>query len=320
MSVLYRVQFSSRLFGQYCNTARRHFLKTFGLYFTLAFLLGSCDDRGFAWNPMEMGGWTFFWSYIVLNVVLFFVAATWQETIRESDRRESTVPPALTLYETAYLTDDSKSTNTRIFHTAITQLFVQGDIELLPPKRGGLAKGVRKLKLCKPLGHFKDPIEHLIAKAIAEKQGLVSDIQSVVNIEATPLVKPFGDRFREVNLFLDPQIAQKMHNWPPFCFTLSGLFGLVRVFIDIDRGQSVWLQAGVCVFVFLLAWVSGSDSGTMTKYGDRILKELIAERQQLNTKELPTSELPLSVALLGPEILKESALSELAIYFEAPDD
>ena len=256
---------------------------------------------------MEMGGWTFFWLYILLNIGLFFAALRWREKIRRSDCRSSPRMPELTLYEMAYLAEANRISKVRTCYVALTRLLAQQDIEL--SSQPGTSPC--RIKLLKPIADFADPIERLVAQAIQDSDGVLTSIRLTFRQKAPPLMQPIDDRLQQLNLLLDPKVAKTMREWPSFLFVLSGLFGLVRVFIAIDQGRSVWLQAIVCAVIFFTARGFGQGIGGRSVYGDKVLQELQTERRKLVTRTLPTNELAMSVALLGSIILYNSALSQL---------
>ncbi|MBE9033329.1 TIGR04222 domain-containing membrane protein [filamentous cyanobacterium LEGE 11480] len=299
---------------------RNRSLRTFSLCFLLANLMVSCKATGFAWNPLDMGGWTFLFSYVGFNLTLAFVCFLYSEQIRESDNRESATLPPLHAYELAYLVDADTVLYERVGQTVLTQLFAQGKIQLTPDRKlfcpTDIASSI-------PLSDAdRRPLEKVVTDAVDAAGGTLSETLSAVNNTAEPVLDAImQDWFEQLDLIVNSKTIWKMRNLPYIPLALSGLLGLVRIVVDIQRGQSVWLFTLVWITALgLVLFARSTTKIERTEYGNRVLKRLQTNCEQQDFSQIPALDLPKSVALLGPHILEGSALSDLYAYFYSLSD
>ena len=272
------------------------------LLFVFSFAVTSCQVVSGFPNPINLTGPEFLTFYILIGIVGIALASSLRFELRLPSNAISRRFNNLSNYEVAFLAGGKS----QMIGTAIISLEQQGYIEVvtkqldvtvytwekLVPKKN-TAYTWEKLVLKKTFDNICDPVEKLVAQDIVAVDGAIKRVFQMSSIE-------YGirDRLQKLGLVLSDNQSLKAQIYPSLIMlSLLGI-GLLKVFVGISRDKPVGFLL-MCMVVLLIFGIRFFVKPYRSRYGDRVLNDLIARSQKLKKANSSDSQFPLAFALFG---------------------
>lgn len=243
-------------------------------------------------NPLNFTGPIFLFFYILLLIIVTFLAVQVRSLLRLPAGDPAHRPVDLDIYETAYLVEG----NSRVVETAIASMIQQGLVIVLP--------GQRKLVLEAEASAFSNPIEQAVASAILQDSEI-----SRVRVSALPATKAIQTRLRQLELLASSEQSLKAQRYSVLPFLALLLLGAAKIFVGISRDKPVGFLVILCGLVILIGLGFWFVPAHRSRYGDRVLKQL---RNRIHSKPVRSAEpdLPLAFALWGISVLPRDVFGD----------
>lgn len=271
---------------------------TLTILFTLATVITGCQIVSTIPNPLDFTGGQFLAFYLLLSIIVFFLASRLRNYLRLPDNNLGQ-RPSLNTYETAYLAGGKD----RVVDTAIATLFQKESITT--------ESGKRTLTLKESKENFSDPVEQEVAKAIA-LDGKIERVRSLVS--STIVIERIGDRLRQLGLLVTENQSRKAQTYPAILFACLLGLGFAKIVVGISRGKPVSFLIVMCFIIAIIGLCFWKIPVERSRYGDRIFQDLHT-RIHLTIVSHTDPQLPLAFALLGIAILPNEMFADLKQVF-----
>ena len=248
--------------------------------------------------------------YIPLGIISLLLAYWLHYQLRLPKNAADNRQLHLNLYETAFLAGGNK----RAVGTAIVSLVKNGYVEVVPKKLLSFTTG-KKLAITN-IDRTLPAIEMSVAQKITRVDG---NIKRVFD-ESTNLGSEIYIRLQQLGLILSDRQSFQAKFFPLLIVFWTVGIGVLRIFIGIYRDRPFGYLT-FCVLA-ILVFSLGIFSSYRSRYGDRILTELLAKEEHLKNTGSDEPNLPLAFALFGTNVLKtDSAMTDLhqMIAFSSSD-
>ena len=271
------------------------------LLFVFSFAVTSCQVVSGFPNPLNFTGPEFLTFYILIGIIGIALAFWTRFELRLPINANAQKANNLSNYEVAFLVGG----NSRMIGTAIISLVQQGYIKIVTKKFLFLTID-RKLFLKKAVDSICDPVEKLVVQDIVEVDGAIERVFQMSSIE-----DEIHEHLQELGLLLSDNQSLKARIYPStIILPLLGI-GVLKVFVGISLGKPVGFLL-LCMFGLLMFWTRFLAKPYRSRYGDRVLHDLIASSQHLKKANRRNSQLSLAFALFGGKVLvSDPALVDL---------
>jgi uncharacterized protein (TIGR04222 family) len=265
----------------------------------LSFAVTSCQSNPGVPNPLDLTGPDFLVFYSLIGIIGIALSFWLRYSLRLPSDAPNSASTNLSAYEVAFLTGG----NGRMISTALVSLMQKGYVAVHPRSL--------KLTLKKAVDDSCDSMERLVAKKIDTLDGGIDQLIG----KSKNIGDEIRDRLQKFGLIVVDRQSLKVQIYPALImFSLLGI-GALKTFVGISRGKPVSLLL-LCMFVFLIFGIILLVRPFRSRYGDRVLKDLIAESEHLKIDLNLESQLPLAFALFGGTVLSgESAFADVRQFF-----
>ena len=272
------------------------------LLFVFSLAVTSCQVISGLPNPINFTGSEFLKFYILIGIIGIALASWLRFELRLPCDATAQQFNNLSNYEVAFLAGG----NSRMIGTAIISLVQQGYVEVVT-KRLLFLTTRRKLVLKKTVDNTCDPVEKLVAQDIVAVDGAIEQVfQRSISIE-----DGIRDHLQQLGLVLSDNQSLKAQIYPSLIMlSLLGI-GVLKMFVGISRDKPVGFLI-MCMGGLLMFGMRFFAKPYRSRYGDRVLNDLIASSKHLKIANSSNSQLPLAFALFGGTVLaSDSALADL---------
>ncbi len=265
----------------------------------LSFAVTSCQSNLGIPNPLDLTGPDFLVFYSLIGIIGIALSFWLRYSLRLPSDAPKSASTNLSAYEVAFLTGG----NRRMISTALVSLMQKGYVVAQPRSL--------KLTLEKAVDDSCDWMERLVAKKIDTLDGGIDQLIQ----KSKDIGDEIRDRLQKFGLIVSDRQSLKVQIYPTLImFSLLGI-GALKTFVGISRGKPISLLL-LCMSVLLIFGIILLVRPFRSRYGDRVLKGLIAESQHLKTDPNLNSQLPLAFALFGGTVLAgESIFADVRQFF-----
>jgi len=258
-------------------------------------------------NPFDWPGPVFLSFYFMLFLLGLTTAIWLRWGLRLPPPDEDAATPALDPYEVAYLAGGSV-----LVLNAILSRLIQGGYLALEPKT---LKMTRKGELPEDA----HPLEKVVFEEITQAENVRK-----LRGQTREAIDRLADRLREYGLLVAPDRSFISRLAPTLVMLGVALFGLIKVFVGLERERPVGFLIFGLVMTVIVALAGFARPVFRSRHGDYILGRLRRENAPLQTmaahptENLRGSELTLAVALFGLAVLSVGPLADLRKMLQPP--
>ncbi|MEE3717543.1 TIGR04222 domain-containing membrane protein [Tumidithrix elongata RA019] len=252
-------------------------------------------------NSTNITGPEFLAFYIPLGIIGIAVAYWLRFSLRSPFDAPDRELDSLSTYEVAFLAGGSD----RTIGTAITSLVQQGYVAVEAQRSFLTAR--KKLVIKKAVDSSCDPVELFVAREISAVDGEIS----MIFRNSQNIGERIHDRLQQIGLILTDEQSLKVQRYSSLIILVIIAIGVFRIVNGISHGGPVGFLIVISTSVLFVAGF-GLAKPYRSRYGDRVLKDLIANSKSLKRINSSDIQLPIAFALFGATVLaSDSALADL---------